>query len=255
MNKICFVLDTHYPNYTNRLKRTSLKSFIDLELEKFGIHFFISTNRPDDFKEYISDNIHIFDIYELRKNNDISLKYEILPENPSGIYPSGFPWNLERFILKKAADMGFNYIINLDSDVVFDERYTGLEIKNLLENLFEENTICTNQAIFTYEVNSQSEIFYLHNKYKKHFNLNFETNQYNSLDGPVVIYMGKTTKDILRYYENWNMLSNFGYQKEFGYGYEGIVCGNWSLCIPMSDFKLKWVGVPFIPHHKYDDRY
>ena len=58
--------------------------------------------------------------------------------------------------------IGLNYIINLDSDVIFDERYTGLEIKNLLENIFEGNTICTNQAIFTYEVNSQSEIFYLH---------------------------------------------------------------------------------------------
>jgi hypothetical protein len=61
--------------------------------------------------------------------------------------------------------MGFNYIINLDSDVVFDGRYSGLDIKNELDSVFEENTISTNQAIFTYEKNSQSEIFYLHNNF------------------------------------------------------------------------------------------
>jgi hypothetical protein len=255
MNKICFVLDTHYPNYTKRLKTTSLKNYIDLNLQEFGIHFLISTNRPQDFEEYKSEYIHIFDIDQLRKDNETSLKYENLPEDPTGIYPTGFPWNIERFILKKAAEMGFNYIINLDSDVVFDERYSGLDIKNELDRVFEENTIATNQAIFIYEKNSQSEIFHLHNKYIEHFSLNFEEYQYNSLDGPVVMYMGKTPEDILRYYQNWNMLSDFGYKKEFNFGYEGIVCGNWSLSIPMSEFKLKWVGVPFTPHHKYEDRY
>ena len=29
MNKICFVLDTHYPNYTKRLKTTSLKKLVE----------------------------------------------------------------------------------------------------------------------------------------------------------------------------------------------------------------------------------
>ena len=255
MNKICFVLDTHYPNYTKRLKTTSLKNYIDLNLQEFEIHFLISTNRPQDFEEYKSDYIHIFDIDELRKDNETSLKYEIFPEDPTGIYPAKFPWNVERFILRKASEMGFNYVINLDSDVIFDGRYSGLDIKNELERDFEENTVSTNQAIFTYEKNSQSEVFYLHNKYIEHFNLNFEDYQYNSLDGPVVIYMGKTSEDILRYYEIWDMLSDFGYKKEFNFGYEGIVCGNWSLSIPMSGFKLKWIGVPFTPHHNYDDRY
>jgi len=255
MNKICFVLDTHYPNYTKRLKETSLKSFINLDLQNLGIHFFISTNRTKDFDEYKSDSIHIFDINELRKDYEVSLEFEVLPENPKGIYPSRFPWNLERFILKKAAEMGFNYIINLDSDVIIDERYSGYDLVNLLNSVFEENTIATNQAIFSYEKNSQSEIFHLHNKYINHFNLNFEENHYNSLDGPVVIYMGKSSDDILNFFENWNMLSEFGYEKKFGFGYEGIVCGNWSLSIPMSNFKLKWVGVPLIPHHKFEDRY
>ena len=134
-------------------------------------------------------------------------------------------------------------------------------IDKLKEKKFEvvlcgsKEDLSTNQAIFTYEKNSQSEVFHLHNKYIEHFDLNFEDNQYNSLDGPVVIYMGKTPDYILRYYEIWNMLSDFGYKKEFNFGYEGIVCGNWSLAIPMSEFKLKWIGVPFTPHHNYDDRY
>jgi hypothetical protein len=67
--------------------------------------------------------------------------------------------------------------------------------------------------------------------------------------------MGKTSEDILRYANIWDSLTSFGYNREFGFGYENIVCGNWSLCIPMSNFKLKWKEFPFIPHHKYDDRY
>ena len=113
----------------------------------------------------------------------------------------------------------------------------------------------TNQAIFSYEKNSLNEIFSYHNKYIEHFNLEFETQEYDSLDGPVVVYMGKTSDDILRYSKNWDMLTTFGYTKPLGVGYENIVCGNWSLCIPMSDFKLKWNDFPFTPHHKYEDRY
>ena len=77
----------------------------------------------------------------------------------------------------------------------------------------------------------------------------------DSLDGPVIIYMGESSDDIIRYSNTWNMLTNFGYKKEFGFGYEGIVCGNWSFCIPMSGFKLKWKSLPLTPHHNYGDRY
>lgn len=252
---ICFVLDTHYSNYTNRLKKTSLKSFIDLNLSQYGFHFFISTNRPDDFSEYDNKNIHIFNIEDLRKENNISKKYEILPEDPTGIYPSKFPWNLERFILQKAADSGFNYIINLDSDVIIDQSIDGKSLYDYLISRYEENTIKTNQAIYTYKKGSSNEIFNLHEKYINHFNLNYSENFFNTLDGPVVIYMGKTSDDIKRYFKTWDMLTNFGYEKNEGFGYENIVCGNWSLSIPISNFKLKWDNFPFIPHHKFEDRY
>jgi len=255
MNKICFVLDCHYSNYTNRLKTTSLKNFIDLKLNEYGVHFLISTNQPEDFKDFESEYIKIFDINELRKDNEVSLTYELLPDDPTGIYPSRFPWNIERFILKKAGELGFNIVINLDSDVIIDERFTSEYIIQHIENSFVENTVMTNQALFSYEENSTNEIFNLHNRYIEHFNLDFKTEEYNSLDGPVVIYMGKTSDDILRYAENWDMLTSFGYTKPLGFGYENIVCGNWSLCIPMSNFKLKWHDFPLTPHHKFEDRY
>ena len=51
MNRICFVLDTHYPNYTKRLKTTSLKNYFDCGLNEKGVGFIITTNRPDDFEE------------------------------------------------------------------------------------------------------------------------------------------------------------------------------------------------------------
>jgi hypothetical protein len=165
MNKICFVLDCHYSNYTSRLKTTSLKNFLDLKLYEHDIHFLISTNSPDDFKEYNNkNNVQVFDIEELRSDNKTSLTYELFPEDPTGIYPSKFPWNIERFILKKAGELGFNIVVNLDSDVVFDDRFDGEFIINLLKNSFEENTVMTNQAIFIYEKDSLNEIFSYHNK-------------------------------------------------------------------------------------------
>jgi len=254
-HKICFVLDTHYPNYTNRLKTTSLKNYIDWELNKMGIGFIITTNRPNDFIGYSDFGVNVFDIDELRSNNNGSIKYEILPEEPTGIYPSKFPWNLERFGLKKAAEMGYNIVINLDSDVIFRSEYDAKNLVTYLTKVFRENTVTTNQGIFEYKKGSSNEIFYLHDRYINYFDLKFNESDYNSLDGPVVIYMGKTSKDILRFAENWDMLTNFGYEKKYGFGYENIVCGNWSLCIPMSDFRLKWVDFPLTPNHKYEDRY
>lgn len=255
MNKICFVLDCHYPNYTKRLKTTSLKQYIDLSLHEEGIGFIITTNRPNDFSEYKDLGILVYDIDELRKNYKISLSHEILPENPTGIYPSKFPWNLERFGLNIAANLGYNIVINLDSDVLFNRNFEKGEFSLYMNYIFEKDVVKTNQAIFTYEKNSSNEIFHLHNKYIEHLNLSFEDFEYNSLDGPVIIYMGENNKRLNDFFDIWNKLSDFGYEKKFGYGYEGIVCGNWSLSIPMSGFRLKWSELPFVPHHHYEDRY
>lgn len=252
-NKICFVADCHYQNYTNRLKNSFLEQYIKYGIKESGIDFIITTNRPDDFTEYMDLGILIFDIDSIRHN--VSKKYEILPENPQGIYPSGFPWNLERFGLKKAAEFGYNIIINIDSDVVLNTEHDAKNLLNYINGIFEKNTVVTNQAIFKYQKGSTNEVFYLHSKYLEHFKLEFEELELDSMDGPVVIYMGETPENIMSFYEIWDELTNFGYKKEYGFGYENIVCGNWSLCIPMSKWKLRWVNLPLTPHHKYEDRY
>ena len=87
------------------------------------------------------------------------------------------------------------------------------------------------------------------------FGLNFQDSEYTTMDGPVICYMGETSEDLQRYFRNWNELTEFSYKKEHGYGYGGIVCGIWSLTIPMSGFKLRWNEMPFVPHHVYSDRY
>jgi hypothetical protein len=252
-HKICFVADCHYQNYTSRLKNSFLKKYIEYGVNNTGVDFIVTTNRPQDFEEYEKLGVIILDINKIR--HDSSLNYEILPENPKGIYPSGFPWNLERFGLKKAAELGYNIVINIDSDVVFNTEYDAKNLFKYLNNIFEKNTVITNQAIFKYQKGSTNEIFHLHSKYIEHFNLEFEDNQLDSMDGPVIIYMGETPEDIISFYEKWDELTNFGYKKDYGFGYENIVCGNWSLCIPMSKWKLKWVSLPLTPHHKYEDRY
>lgn len=255
MNKICFVLDSHYLNYTKRLRNNILKSFLELNLSEYGFGLLISTNRPQDFDDIVNPSIKIFDIDELRKDYPISLKYEILPDNPHGLYPSRFPWNIERFILRKAGEMGYNFVINLDSDVVLNYVNSGEQLIELLNSLYKENVLATNQALYHYTKNSQNEIFHLHDKYINHFNLKFDEPKFTTLDGPVLVYMGKTSEDIIRFADIWNDFVEFGYKKEFGFGYENIVCGNWSLTIAKSDFELRWMELPFVPHHKYEDRY
>jgi hypothetical protein len=253
MNKICFVLDTHYPNYVNRLKKNILKQYVDFGLQEKGIGFIITTNLPEEFNEYKNLGVNVYNIDEIRSEN--SSLFESLPLDPTGIYPSKFPWNLERFGLLKAGELGYNVVVNLDSDVVFNNEWDAKNFDSLISNLFEENIVVTNQALFKYEKDSQNEVFYLHNKYLTHFNLEFKEDELNSMDGPVIIYMGKSSEDIIRFAKKWDMLTDFGYKKEFGFGYEGIVCGNWSLCIPMSEFKLKWKSLPLTPIHNYSDRY
>jgi len=252
--KICFVADCHYPNYTQRLKSNLIKTFLDFGLDKNGLHFLISTNRPQDFEDIQNENIHVFDVDELRKDYPVSKEFEILPEDPTGIYPSRFPWNLERFLLKKASDMGFNYIINFDSDVV-TRAVSAEQLMKYFENNFYPNHVMTNQALMTYTKGSTNEIFHLHDRYIEKFNIIAEESDFTTWDGPVIAYMGETSQDIKNYFDVWNNLVEYGYKKEDGFGYGGIVCGVWSLSIPLSGFKLKWNDIPFYPEHKYSDRY
>ena len=64
--KICFATEVTYPNYVNRIKTTSLASFLNKNLDKEGISYYISTNLPKNLSEY-NDNtfIKVFDIGEL----------------------------------------------------------------------------------------------------------------------------------------------------------------------------------------------
>lgn len=254
MNKICFVFDCHYPNYTKRLKSNIVKSFQELNLNSLGIGLLISTNRPQDF-DNISEGIKIYDIEELRKDYPVSQEYEILPEDPTGLYPGKFPWNIERFILKKAGELGYNYVINLDSDVVFKFINSAEHLVEVLNSFYEENVVATNQALYEYVKGTNNETFHLHDQYINYFGLKYEESEFMSLDGPVLAYMGKTNEDIIRFSDIWNNFTEFGYKKEHGFGYGNIVCGNWSLTIPSSEFKLKWKDLPFVAHHNYQDRY
>lgn len=251
--KICFVSDTHYPKYVSRLKKHALNSYFKSGLDKLGVNYYISTNCVNDLNDINNANVKVFDIDILRANHE-SLNLEILPEDPTGIYPRWFPWNLERFIYKKAIEDGFDYIINLDADVLFKEVFDSPEsMLSYLESLYELNVIATNQAIFSYKNRSPSEVFHLHEKYFSQFNITPDEDKLNSLDGPVVALMGNQ-ENLNKFVDNWDELTVFGYKKEYGYGYDTNVCGNWSLAIAMSDFTLKWKDFPFYPDHKVEDR-
>ena len=254
--KICFATEVTYPNYVNRIKKSSLKCFFDKQLDKFDVHYYISTNLPNNFNEYSENkNIKVFDIDELRFNNDESKTFELFPEDPTGLYPSKYPWNSRRFIIEKAAKDGFNYIIYIDADTVFVENLSPQDFFNQLVSNFEPNTVKTNSTIFRYKNRAPEDVFNFHDLYINHFNLNFDEDQYDTIDGPCQVFMGKTNEDILRFTYNWNKFTIFGYKKEFGYGYGNNKHGNLSFVIPISNFTLKWSGYPFFPNHKVEDRY
>jgi len=65
--KICFATEVTYENYVNRIKKSSLKCFLDMKLSDFGVSYYISTNLPNNFEEY-QDNefIKVFDIDSLK---------------------------------------------------------------------------------------------------------------------------------------------------------------------------------------------
>lgn len=254
--KICFATEVTYPNYVNRIKNSSLKCFLDKKLDELDIYYYISTNLPNNFTEYESnEKIKIFDVNKLREDNYESNKFELLPEDPYGLYPSKYPWNLRRFIIEKAAKDGFNYVIYIDADTVFKNDLSQQEFYNQIVSAYEPNTVKTNSTIFKYITKSPGDVFNFHDEYIKHFNLNFEEDDYDTIDGPCQVFMGYTNYDILRITENWNKFTIFGYKQEFGYGYANNKHGNLSFVIPVSGFKLKWQGYPFYPNHVASDRY
>jgi hypothetical protein len=254
--KICFATEVTYLNYVNRIKLSSLKGFLDKKLYEFDISYYISTNLIDEFKEFESnDFVRVFDIEKLREKNDNSKKLESLPEDPRGLYPSRYPWNLRRFIIEKAAIDGFDYVIYVDADNQFQVHLTGEQIYNELKQKYEPNTVKTNSAIFKYSNKTPDDVFNYHDDYIKHFNLNYNVDDYDTLDGPCQVFIGETNKDILKFVDNWHKFTTFGYEKEFGYGYGNNKHGNLSFVIPTSGFKLKWESFPFYPNHKIEDRY
>ena len=254
--KICFATEVTYPNYVNRIKKSSLHWFLEKGMDKQNISYYISTNQPNEFGEYQdNDKIKVFDIEDLRIGHDVSKEYELYPENPVGLYPSRYPWNARRFIIEKAAQDGFDYVVYIDADVVSLEQFTSETICEVLERNYEVNTVQTNSTVFKYVNKAPADVFEHHEKYIEYFNLNFDVDDYDTIDGPVQVFIGETNQDILRFIENWHKFTDFGYKKEFGYGYDNNKHGNLSFVIPLSNFKLKWKGFPFHPHHNYEDRY
>jgi hypothetical protein len=252
--KIAFATEVTYPNYCNRLKKSALKYFFNYDLIDKDVHYYISTNMVSEFDGYDDiNNIHVYNVEDLR-DDPLSAKYELLPKDPIGLYPSKYPWNLRRYIIQKAAEDGFNYIIYIDADNVFHTMETDKFYNELLA-AYEPNIVATNQTIFKYENKKPDDVFQYHDIYIDHFKTNFGVDDHDTIDGPVQVFMGDTNEDIIRLTKYWTKLSLFGYEKPLGVGYENNKHGNLSFVIPMSNFKLKWKSFPFYPNHVFSDRY
>jgi hypothetical protein len=252
IKKFCFLSEANYPNYTKRLKDYNLKRYLEMNLE---IPFYISTNRPEDFEEFINHpTIKVFDINELRKNNELSNYYEILPSSPFGIYPAKYPWNLRRFIIKKAIDDGFLGLFFLECDTKISDLVTKEDLYKYMNLIYEPNTVKTSSARFVYANRHPSqELFYNHKDYISDLKLSFDESEYDTLDGTNQIFLGKDTESLNNFIKNWDFITNYGYDKN--YGYKTGYLSNLSFVIPMSNFKLKHIDTPFVTEHKFEDRY
>lgn len=249
---MCFLGEANYPNYIKRIKEYNIKKYLDLQLE---IPFYISTNIIEEFQEF--DNhpyIKVFDIEKLRENNQSSIENEKLPKNPSGIYPARYPWNLRRFILRKAVQDGYNALYFLECDTKIREEIEKNSLIEILKNLYEPNTVKTSSSRFVYKNRHPSqELFYYHENYIRDLGLIFSDDEYDTLDGTNQLFFGANTESLIKFLDNWDFICDYGYKIKEGYktGY----LSNLSFVIPMSDYKLIHTETPFITNHIFEDRY
>jgi hypothetical protein len=249
---ICFLTEANYPNYVKRVKEYNIKRFLELGLD---IPFYISTNLKEEFSEY--DNhplIRVFDIEDLRKDNEKSKINEPLPSDPTGLYPARYPWNLRRFILRKAAEDGYLGLYFLECDTKVKDNVVREDVMKHLINLYEPNTIKSSSARFVYKHRHPSqELFYNHKNYIDDLNLNFTEDDYDTLDGTNQLFFGENKESFLKFFDNWDFIADYGYEKS--YGYKTGYLSNLSFVIPMSNFKLIHTDTMFITNHVYEDRY
>lgn len=249
--KLAFASQAVYPNYCKRVKEHILKSYFECGLEKYNVPYYITTNYTNLLSEYTDHNlIKIFDIDHLRSKEPFSIIHEKLPEDPTGLYPGKYPWNLHRYSIERAAIDGYNYVIYLDVDNKINE-YDN--IYNNLINNFEKNTVSTNLSIYYAKNKSPKETFQYHDEYISHFKFDFDIDSIASPDGPVQAFMGETNKDLLNLINKWHQLTEYGYSIQNGYRNSYI--SNLSFCIPWAGFSVKYKSFPFIPHHVSEDRY
>lgn len=248
----CFVSEANYPNYINRIKSYNLPRYLELDL---SIPFYISTNDISQFTEYENHPlIRVFDINEIRKDNPKSLANELLPDDPTGLYPGRYPWNIRRFILKKAMEDGYTGLFFIEVDTRIWPGLNKEELLRLMTELYEPNTVKTSSARFVYKNrHPTAELFYNHQKYLEDLNLQLSDDELDTLDGTNQLFFGKTTDDLKRFMDNWNSLVDYGYEKPWGYrnGY----LSNLSFVIPTSGFKLIHTETPFMTQHFFEDRY
>lgn len=252
IDKFCFLSEANYPNYVKRIKEFNIKRFLELDL---NIPFYITTNLKEEFKEY--DNhplIRVFDINDLRSYNSKSLINEPLPEDPKGLYPARYPWNLRRFIMRKAVEDGYTALCFLECDTKVRDSINKEELTSRLVGLYEPNTVKTSAGRFVYKTRHEGqELFYYHQKYIEDLNLNFSDDDYDTLDGTNQLFFGKDRESLLTFFNNWDVITDYGYEKP--YGYKTGYLSNLSFVIPMSDYKLIHTETPFVTHHVFEDRY
>ncbi len=250
--RTCFLSEANYSNYAKRVKDFNIKKYLELELD---IPFYISTNVIGEFKEYENHPlIRVFDINELRKNNLDSLRNEPLPDDPTGLYPSRYPWNLRRFILRKAAEDGYTALHFLECDTRIKNNLTKEQIEEILPTLYSPNTVKSSSARFVYKHRHPSqELFYYHSNYIEDLGFSFSDDEYDTLDGTNQLYFGENAESLLKFFNNWDFICNYGYEKP--YGYKTGYLSNLSFVIPMSNYKLIHIDTPFETHHVFEDRY
>lgn len=252
IDKFCFLSEANYPNYVKRFKEFNLKRFLELNL---NIPYYVTTNLKEEFSEYENHPlIRVFDINELRENNSNSINNELLPEDPTGLYPARYPWNTRRFILEQAAKDGYLGLFFLECDTKIIQNISNVDLLKKLEDLYEPNTIKSSSARFVYKHRHPGqELFFYHPQYIDDLSLNFSDDDYDTLDGTNQLFFGKDSDSFKKFFENWHFITDYGYEKP--YGYKTGYLSNLSFVIPMSNFKLIHTETPFITEHHYTDRY
>lgn len=202
--KVCLATCVHYEKYLNQFKIKLLRSYLESNIP---FPLYVDTNMSHAVGKH--PNVHVFDTSSLQDPQSRIL--EELPLSPP--YYNHYKWNLRRFIIKRAAQDGYNIILYSDVDAILLS--DNLEERVMAE--YKENCFKSASYIWEYQQVPENSVFRHFWQYQADFpHWGLTTHNLKAIDGPTNYYFGKSTSDIIQLINRWSEIVYATYNLNYG---------------------------------------